>query len=564
MPAAAPPEITRRKLERFLSALRPDNLTAAADTIATDGQGAFLGIFNPADPAASHGCSAYAGWLAAKGPWWQSGAPAPDGTFALFRCDADSLEVLADFSASRTIWFAKTDELFVASTSQRAVAWFTARFEPNARAISWMLASGSLGPGESWDSRSRALGPGGRARLDRKSWELEIVEPPVVFQADPVDASVHGARLQKAMEETFTAAQFDWSRWVLPLSGGNDSRAILLWLPDRTGLRTVTWGSRQALQSSDSDAFIAQKIAEHLDLPHRYYVLDQSDEPPQRVFDRFILAGEGRVDHLSGYTDGFQLWSELAKSGIGGIVRGDHPFGHRTISNAQEARFRTGLMLWSDFSALPTLAQLGLEHLPEQQIPPHLTLLAQESAEDWRDRLYQAFRTPVVFAALNELKSTYVEIANPLLLRRFVELARSHPAQLRTGKKLFKEIAAQKTLPIPFAHTNAITELDAALGQSRMSELLLDEISSRSATDILSPQLAAFVSDNMSQTTGQRLALTHKAVLRRAKRWLPSGLREQLKRKPDYRSLPVRQLALRAYLIVKMHERLQADARAGS
>ena len=52
-----------RRLRRFLTSLCPDNLTPVEPVVAADGRGLILGVFNPADPAAVHDCSAYTGWL---------------------------------------------------------------------------------------------------------------------------------------------------------------------------------------------------------------------------------------------------------------------------------------------------------------------------------------------------------------------------------------------------------------------------------------------------------------------------------------------------------------------
>src|SRR5690606_7571464 len=82
----------------------------------------------------------------------------------------------ADASASRTIWYAMTSDLFVASTSQRAVVSVLGDFRPNLDAAAWLLSSGSLGPGRGWDSRIERVPPGGRVLLCRPSWRLEIRE----------------------------------------------------------------------------------------------------------------------------------------------------------------------------------------------------------------------------------------------------------------------------------------------------------------------------------------------------------------------------------------------------
>ena len=43
----------QRRLRRFLTELCPDNLTPASPVLSSDRRGLFLGVFNPADPAAT-------------------------------------------------------------------------------------------------------------------------------------------------------------------------------------------------------------------------------------------------------------------------------------------------------------------------------------------------------------------------------------------------------------------------------------------------------------------------------------------------------------------------------
>jgi len=175
------PEASARvqaRLKDFIDSLCPDHLVPAVPILATDGQGLHVGVFNPAEPAAIHGCSAYAGWLQdAVQAWWRPGTPAPTGSFALLRGNASTVEALADFAASRTVWIAQTDEIFIASTTQRAIPHFLGSFETNPQAIAWMLSAGTLGPFAGWDRRARPLAPGGLARLDRLRWSLSIREP---------------------------------------------------------------------------------------------------------------------------------------------------------------------------------------------------------------------------------------------------------------------------------------------------------------------------------------------------------------------------------------------------
>ncbi len=555
-------EATRHHLERFLESLRPDHLIDASMAIADDERGLFLGVFNPVADTLRR-CSAYAGWLMdCRDRWWKTRTEVPDGSFALFRSDDERIELFADYAASRTIWIAKTEDVFVASTSQRAIPWFLGSFEPNHCAITWMLSSGSLGPGQSWDRRARALVPAGSALLDRGSWNLLVNDPPVTFRLDPVADTVHASRARTALSETFAALDIDQSKWVLPLSGGHDSRAILLRMQDRGGLKCITWGLREAPSKPGTDAAIARKVADLLGLSHQYFETDLTDEPVDRILERFLVAGEGRLDHISGYMDGFKLWRTLSERGAVGIIRGDHGFGHRVVSNADEARLRVGMTLWADYRNVPTLAHLNLQHLGEQRLPRHLEQHPGESAADWRDRLFHAFRIPSVYAALNDLKAPYLEIVSPLLVRRIVALARSHPEHLRTGKKLFRDLA-DVSIPVAYADAHATETPDAALAHASMMELLLDEVSSSRTREILSSDFASFVTTRLLEPSKPRRGLSRYATLKRSfKNRLPKLLTAPFARPRGWRTLSARRLALRSFLISRMVERLQRDAQA--
>jgi hypothetical protein len=110
-----------------------------------------------------------------------------------------------------------------------------------------MLSAGNLGPKNGWDVRLRSLPGDARLRLDRDAWQVTLRRTPVSYQ--PIEASdaAHERRLRTALEESFASTRFDHRRWLLPLSGGYDSRGVLMLLPSRLGLRTVTWGLRSAL-----------------------------------------------------------------------------------------------------------------------------------------------------------------------------------------------------------------------------------------------------------------------------------------------------------------------------
>ncbi|MCH6545042.1 MAG: hypothetical protein IH796_03475, partial [Deltaproteobacteria bacterium] len=55
--------------------------------------------------------------------------------------------------------------------------------------------------------------------------------------------------------------QFDYSKWVLTLSGGYDSRRLLYLLPNPENIKTITWGLESSLGKKGNDATIAHDVA---------------------------------------------------------------------------------------------------------------------------------------------------------------------------------------------------------------------------------------------------------------------------------------------------------------
>lgn len=557
-----------RRLRRFLSSLSPDNLAPVEPVIAGDGRGLLLGVFNPADPAALHDCSAYTGWLEhGQESWWRPGAPAPSGSYAMLRANATTVEAVADYAASRTIWFAQTDEIFIASTSQRAIPHFLGSFEPNPTATAWMLSAGTLGPSAGWDRRAHPLGPDGTARLDRARWQLTVREPPVQFRIDPAPDEVHAARLRDSLEATLGNLRFDHRRWVLPLSGGFDSRAILLMMKERRGLRAVTWGRREALEQRGNDAYVARRVAAAVGVDHRYYETELSDEPVERLLDRYLVAGEGRTAGFLAYMDGFRTWRTFFEGGIKGVIRGDHGFGPTpapAFTNHGEVLHFNSMTRWRDHPGLPSLGTFGLPHLDQQPWPETFEPLDGESPEDWRDRLYQLYRIPIYHAGQSDLKAAYVEIASPLFVRAVMELTRSHPQHLRDGKKLFMEVVAPHDVPVPYAIESALVAPNDLMSNTAFASMLCDELTSQRLRNAFSSEFADFLLASFPRAPAEPLARRLLAGSRRRLRLVvPAKLRARLRRKPKARSLDLRWIALRACIASRMLTRLAADARDG-
>ena len=216
--------------------------------------------------------------------------------------------------------------------------------------------------------------------LDRVRWGLRLENgPPLTFTPEHRTVQLH-RRLAEAVEKSVHDLKIEPERWTLALSGGMDSRSLLYHLRGAKGLRTVTWGLRAALGKQDSDAAIARRLADQCQRPNEYVPTDADSVSFATILRRFLIAGEGRIDHLHGYMDGLNMWASLSASGRG-ILRGYDAFGRKPpVRNAYQARRASSLLVTTDYR-LPSLLPRELT-LSEQHIPLPLRTVSGESLSD--------------------------------------------------------------------------------------------------------------------------------------------------------------------------------------
>jgi hypothetical protein len=551
--------------------LRPDNLPRRTPRVSR-ANGVVSVTFNPPEGSDTGSASVC---LGASSPR----RDAPDGSIATLRADDRAIELVNDAVGSRTVWYAMTDDLFVASTSQRAIASILGSFEPNRHAFAWMLSSGTLGPGFGWDSRVRPVPAGGRVRLDRAKWRLRIEEPGAAGGDEAERAAArysksgrvrarreaHRRGLERAIEQAFSECRFDPERWILPLSGGVDSRGILLFLDDARRFKSVTWGVERSLADPSSDGRIAERLAAHFGLAHRFLPISISEEPRARLVERFLVAGEGRTDRLSGYLDGFEIWRIFAEQGAEGVIRGDEAFGWNPVRSEAEVLRECGVTRLDD--VLDERSRAAAD-LPAQSLPPMLERRAGESLASWRDRLYRQFRLPVLLAALTDLKCAYVEVANPLLSRGIIECVRTLPDRLRTDKRLWRSIVRRRSPPIPFAARTGVYPLRDFVREPATLELMLEELGGDAARDVLGDGLARMVHADADRlrADGERLGpgamRRHRSGIGGRVRRLVGRGAHVIFRTREKRTLEPEILAFRAFLIARSVRMLGSDAEA--
>lgn len=142
--------------DRILPESAPQNVEVVRD------DGVLTCRINAPGSLPTQGTSARLGRLTPRADdWHEPGAPVPDGSYGIVRVDSNAIELVADATASRTIYYRLFDDLFVATTSQRAIAHFADEFVLDEAAVAWMISSGTLGPRQAWDERTEHVPPDG-------------------------------------------------------------------------------------------------------------------------------------------------------------------------------------------------------------------------------------------------------------------------------------------------------------------------------------------------------------------------------------------------------------------
>ena len=573
-PRAGRPAFAAERLRRAALRLAPPEvplreplLLEAAGCVAAVANPTVEGVFLHGGEGESDrppgGGACVGGLFGTPGDWWRTGSSAPEGTYALVRWDADTVELLSDICASRTLWYAHTEEAFLASTSQRALVMLLGGFELQPEATACFLSSGTLGPEVSWDARLRRLPPDARAALDRAAWRVTLHEAP--FQLNPAagDVGEGVARLRAAIAATCASLNLDIEHWVLPLSGGHDSRTLLAFLVGN-GLRPrcVTWTTRASLRNPLSDASIARVLARRYGVEHELLYLDKPQTDLETTLARFVAADEGRNDEIAGYLDGFALWRDLALAGVQGVIRGDESFGPISRPMQPDAgRRQVGGVTPDDY---PRGHLLRMLDLPPQSWPPRLRWSSHEDLKDYRLRLSQQGFVPTILAGLTEPKARYLEVVNPHLARLIIGTVRSLPPASRYQARAFRRLADGLDRVVPYARSPSTERMSDFLERRELRELMVRELTSPAMKRVLSTHGPQRILTAMTLAAGERPAgrARLRALVREGSRALPTRVAIQLA--PAWKGpepLPPARLSLRALLASRTIAMFESDGR---
>ena len=116
----------------------PDNITSTEPKVVVNGDIAY-GIMTPARTLLESGTSLLMGQIFGDNNKWDEPlGKFPDGSVCIFRNSPAYCEIISDPIASRTIWYYLDNDIFVASTSQRAIVMFIGSFDFDERVIPWV------------------------------------------------------------------------------------------------------------------------------------------------------------------------------------------------------------------------------------------------------------------------------------------------------------------------------------------------------------------------------------------------------------------------------------------
>ncbi|QDH79808.1 hypothetical protein FKX85_12505 [Echinicola soli] len=385
---------------------------------------------------------------------WREEGSIPDGNYFIYRKKPRDLELLSDFSASRTIWYVAHSDFFIFSSSQFAIVQFLGDFSFNNSLVPWMLSSGTLGPSNSWDRRLKILPRNTLLKVDFESGlvKLRKLEKQYKYGKDQLPS------VEKVLRDSFTKVEIGSKKVGLLLSGGLESRILLYFIALQKKLKAYTWTLKKYLSDPESDVSIAKMLCKIFGVDHAIFLLENGEVSSNDILDLFIKYGEGRIDHLSGYTDGFKLWFDFQQADVKAIIRGDHNFGRYKSYSASMSRKILGCEVVDDFENIRQflLKEEGFEN-------EFVTKKEKESISDYSIRLGVDFRHQYVNSALTDFKLAFVEIHNPLLNNSVLEYSMEIPSKEMEGKRITKALMKRKIPDVPFAKKTSIGNLDSLL-----------------------------------------------------------------------------------------------------
>jgi len=480
---------------------------------------------------------------------WNEEGVTPDGNFFIYKTGIESIELLSDYCSTRSIWYYHNPgEYFCFSSFQLPLILFKGVFNFNKKVTSWMLSTGCLGPNNSWDQDIKLLPRLTSLKFIHTEDKVTLSSYNVIAPNDvPTKESELVEYFDNYLKKGFEKIVMPVKSTALLLSGGGESRLLLWYLGIKHKLQTITWTTPASEKVLGSDVQIAKALSTKYNVPHTIFYLKNESLPPKEILNRFLKYGEGRVDHISGYMDGFELWKKIQNSGISSIIRGDHNFGRYKSTNYTISRKLVGAQWVDDFENLK-------KYKLNQEINDYVKPSRGESPMSYTYRLAIDFRHPLINSALNDFKLNFSEVNNPLLNNSMVSLSTVLPQYMMKNKRLTKKRNKINIPDIPIATSVSIESL------KNMAMIFKDEFvesfSKVSADDLKNMDLPENLFQDIKKYTEGIRPNTASETSNGIKKFIPKSIKKfLLSLKKD--NVPFSKLAFRAFILVNMNKKIE-------
>lgn len=376
------------------------------------------------------------------------GGQTPTGSFGLVRLNDEFVEIPVAPITNYPIWYYHDTDRFAASTSQLLLIGLLGSWQPNQENANWVLRTLLPAPYTSWDRRIKLMTPDAVFRLNRNSWQSSISTKP--FTLTPKQQTKVQAKAELAERLAVVFQEVDWGKanWLVPLSGGVDSRTSLM-LAHRyakQNLKALTYGYAHYSGNKYGNQAVAKRVSNAANIPQDFVIEQPNFGDPEGRIRRFVRASDGRgftaLEHLEG-PDFLKRNSILGDCWL----RSDEVYGWAKMVDKADVETICHFDLLRK-SALPEEIQPLLGGIG---IPQQLQQNRGESLEDWRDRLYHTFRIPTHITFYVDLECNFFDVFNPHLHSPVVDWTRTQLASFRTDKSLFKDFAWDLGPKVPYA-----------------------------------------------------------------------------------------------------------------
>lgn len=460
--------LLKLKAGRFIKQIQPSNIVTNKEIILEE-YNSYTGIANPTGVVKCSGSNVLIGLCFPDSQDWQKTGEMPDGNYVIKRENDSSIEFVTDYQATKSLWYYHDDKFFIVSSSQRMIIYLLGDFVLNTQAVLWMISSGTIGYGNSWDMRIKSIPSSAILSLDKEKWEIKLKSEPVSYRSNRLTLKANIRLFDNIINLVFSNLQIEESKSIMSLTGGFDSRTNLLFLKEKyPEIRLMTFGIKTTIENRYSDLYVAKKLAARYNLRWTMYDTSLDYYDLEEFFNSFVSIGEARIDMIDREIDNFNWKADVFNSGYDILINGmdglssQHPYSNQRLNLQLRKLFHL-----HDYENIPKYFII----LGEQIIHEDLFRRENETWPQFYHRINQIFFNPYADSSLNEILNAYVDTINPLLSKSIINFEREVPDDQRIRKIIAKKLVYSKDdSGIPFNDKTSVYPHYSVIKLERYSE----------------------------------------------------------------------------------------------